>query len=60
MAQINMTRSRQRMTDREICEAVMISQATLHRYNGKTGRWIIARNLGTKLGLSAIHFCEFL
>ena len=26
MAQISMTRSRQRMTDREICEAVMISQ----------------------------------
>lgn len=35
MAQISMMRSKQRMTDREICEAVMISQATLYRYNGK-------------------------
>jgi hypothetical protein len=35
MAQISMTRSRQRMTDREICEAVTISQATLYRYNGE-------------------------
>ena len=35
MAQISMMRSKQRMTDREICEAVMISQATLYRYNGE-------------------------
>ena len=35
MAQISMMRLKQRMTDREICEAVMIKQATLYRYNGK-------------------------
>jgi hypothetical protein len=29
------------------------------RYTRKTGRWIIARKFGTKLGFSAIHFCEF-
>ena len=33
MAQISMMRLKQRMTDREICEAVMISQVTLYRYN---------------------------
>jgi hypothetical protein len=33
LAQISMTRSRQRMTDREICEAVTISQATVQRFD---------------------------
>src|ERR1700693_2309831 len=30
MAQIRMTRLKQRMTDREICESVMISRATIY------------------------------
>ncbi len=35
MAQISMMLSKQRMPDREIREAVMISRATLYRYNGE-------------------------
>jgi hypothetical protein len=35
MAQIGMMRLKQRMTHSEIREAVMISQATLYRYNGE-------------------------